>query len=342
MLKLLNWLKRFAIHLFLILIAVYIATQYGHHWGITKRTTRKTEDIKRAVAVQNERTIAKVCDADKCYLITDHAYLEDENLIVERYTKVREYSEVRITAVELETPQELTWKNFNTKQWNVNKLFIKDVYARAMIAVPFMTEALKFDPEDYQNVLMVGLGGGVMNNFLTVVDFIKVNLTTVELDPLMVKAAKGWFAVEESDTNKIFVQDGIVFVANAVKRGDRYKSIILDACHNDDAPTVCPVPEFTKDEVIKHMSNLLDNDGVLTVNILCLRDIIGTENTLLETYRQHFKTCYLLRFKEDQRLLVCTNREHWSFEEQRDYFLKNLWTVDDRFDFKLYDIIRES
>ncbi|VDK55820.1 unnamed protein product, partial [Cylicostephanus goldi] len=121
-----------------------------------------------------ERTIAKVCDADRCYLISDHPYLEDEkSLIVERSTKVRDYSEVRITTAELETPQELTWKNFNTKQWNVNKLFIKHVYCRAMIAVPFMTQALKFDPEDYQNVLMIGLGGGVMNNFLTIVDFIK-------------------------------------------------------------------------------------------------------------------------------------------------------------------------
>ncbi|VDK76981.1 unnamed protein product [Cylicostephanus goldi] len=97
----------------------------------------------------------------------------------------------------------------------------------------------------------------------------------------MVKAAKEWFGVEESDTNKIFVQDGVVFVANAVKRGEKYKSIILDACHNDDAPIVCPVPEFTREEVIKHMSNLLDDDG----EILLLKNkylpLHGFENSVL-------------------------------------------------------------
>ncbi|KHJ79159.1 hypothetical protein OESDEN_21201, partial [Oesophagostomum dentatum] len=114
---------------------------------------------------------------------------------------------------------------------------------------------------------------------------------------------------------------------------------LLDACYNDDAPVVCPVPEFKKEDVIKNLAQLLDDGGVLSVNILCLRDAIGIENELLATYKEHFETCFLLRYKFNQRLLVCTNRKNWSFEENRDRFLSNLWKVDDRFDFKIYDTI---
>ncbi|VDM76258.1 unnamed protein product [Strongylus vulgaris] len=297
------YFAKFSLHILVVIAAVFLTTKYGSQWGITKRETRKSEDIKRAVLQKMEKTVAKVCDTNvpkNCFFVSDRAYLDHENLIVERSLKVSDISDVKISAAELETPQELSWKNFNTKKWNINKLVIRNLYAKVMIGVAFMAEALHFDPEQYQDVLVIGLGGGVMSNFLSAVDFIKVNLTTVDIDPTMAQIAKEWFGVVEN------------------------------VCYNDNKPIVCPVPEFTRVEVVKHLSEVLDNEGVLALNILCMRDAIGIEDEMLATYKDHFKTCYLLRYKLSQRLLVCTNRQNWSFEEQRDRFLKNLWNIDDR------------
>ncbi|KAK6039915.1 hypothetical protein COOONC_22580 [Cooperia oncophora] len=36
---------------------------------------------------------------------------------------------------------------------------------KLMIAAGFVMEGLQFDPQDYQNVLMIGLGGGAICNF---------------------------------------------------------------------------------------------------------------------------------------------------------------------------------
>ncbi|RCN41979.1 hypothetical protein ANCCAN_12084 [Ancylostoma caninum] len=171
-----------------------------------------------------------------------------------------------------------------------------------MVAMGFITEALEFDPHQWQNVLIIGLGGGSMNNFLSAVDFIMVNLTTVELEQSMVELATDWFGLAESDTNQVVIEDGVVFVREAAKRGEKYKSILIDACFNDNQPIVCPVPELSKSDVIKNMAEILDDGGVLSVNVLCMRDSIGTEDVLLKTFEEHFPTCFLQRFSANQRV----------------------------------------
>ncbi|KAL6724530.1 hypothetical protein Aduo_019415 [Ancylostoma duodenale] len=341
----LNYLQKSWWHLFLIGIAVYIALQYRSSSNRSatipateKSESRKTKDIKSAILKQKERVVGKFCDSsspESCFDIVDRPFLEDDSLVVKRHLKLKNTPQVSITTVELETPQELTWKNFNTRQWPVNKLVLSSLYTRMMIAMGFITEALEFDPHQWQNVLIIGLGGGSMNNFLSAVDFIMVNLTTVELDHSMVELATDWFGLAESDTNQVVIEDGVVFVREAAKRGEKYKSILIDACYNDNQPIVCPVPELTKSDVIKNMAEILEDGGVLSVNVLCMRDSIGTEDVLLKTFEEHFPTCFLQRYSAIQRLLVCANKEKWSFMEQKDRFMENVRKVDDRFDFKI-------
>ncbi|PIO67937.1 hypothetical protein TELCIR_10297 [Teladorsagia circumcincta] len=88
-----------------------------------------------------------------------------------------------------------------------------------MIAIGFMMEALQLDPEEPQNVLMIGLGGGTLANFFSAADFIKVNLTSVELNPVMVTIAKEWFGLRESQSNTVFIEDGVNFLLGAAQRG---------------------------------------------------------------------------------------------------------------------------
>ncbi|KAK6033462.1 hypothetical protein OSTOST_00314 [Ostertagia ostertagi] len=120
--------------------------------------------------------------------------------------------------------------------------------------------ALKFDPIDWQNVLLIGLGGGTQNNFLSAVDFIKVNLTTVELSPLMVTIATDWFGLLETRTNNVFVEDGVNFLLGAVQRDEKYRSIILDACTDINQSIICPAKDFMKPSVIQNIARVLDDD----------------------------------------------------------------------------------
>ncbi|PIO68240.1 hypothetical protein TELCIR_09977 [Teladorsagia circumcincta] len=202
-----------------------------------------------------------------------------------------------------------------------------------------LKEALKFDPADWQNVLLIGLGGGTQNNFLSAVDFVKVNLTTVELSPLMVTIATDWFGLLETRTNNVFVEDGVDYLHGAVQRDEKYRSIILDACTDINQSIICPAKDFMRHSVIQDIARILDDEGVLTVNILSSRDYIANEDNILSTFKKHFSTCFLLRYNETQRLLVCTKKERWSFNEERARFTKNFQNVDDRFDFGLSDVI---
>ncbi|KAK6760050.1 hypothetical protein RB195_021535 [Necator americanus] len=231
-----------------------------------KSESRKTKDIKNAILKQKERTVGTFCPSiplEPCFTILDKPSLEDDNLVVIRYLKSADAPEITLTTAELETPQELTWKNFNTKHWPVNKLVVRNLYTRLMIAMGFIMEALEFDPHQWQNVLVLGLGGGSMSNFLSFVDFVMVNVTSVEISDSMVEIAREWFGLAESDTNTVVVQDALVFVHNAVKRGEKYKSILLDACLNERQPIICPIPEFRESNTIQDIANILDDEGIL-------------------------------------------------------------------------------
>ncbi|KAK5983713.1 hypothetical protein GCK32_007232, partial [Trichostrongylus colubriformis] len=301
---------------------------------------RKTKDIKSFILKESRRVVASYCEesSHSCYTIEDRPALENNSLVVQRVMLYKDSPTYSLSTVELETPQELTWKNFNSRQWSVNRLVVRLVYTKLMIAMGFVMEALQFDPQDWQNVLLIGLGGGAQNNFLSVVDFIMVNLTSIELSPTMVSMAKDWFGLVETQTNTVLVEDGVEFV-HAAAQQERYKAILLDASGDASEAMVCPAKVFMQPSVIQDIASVLDDDGVLTVNILSGRDFIANEDEVLATYKPHFATCFLLRYSAAQRMLVCTHRKDWSFDKQRTRFMENFRMVDDRFDFALTDII---
>lgn len=48
----------------------------------------------------------------------------------------------------------------------------------------------------------------------------QVNITVVELDPLMVSVAYKWFGVKDSDHHHVVIQDGLDFLKVATKTGN--------------------------------------------------------------------------------------------------------------------------
>ncbi|EYC03246.1 hypothetical protein Y032_0095g2836 [Ancylostoma ceylanicum] len=253
---------------------------------------------------------------------------------------LKESQEYCFTNVDLITPEELSYKNADTSRWPINKRTVRLVYAKMMIASGFMMEGLKLTSQKSQDVLMIGLGGGLISNFFSTIPETKVNLTTIELDPDVLMFAKKWFGLEESPTNHVIIEDGIVFMREAAKKGIKYDTLLLDACTNDRRTIMCPVPVFLQPEAIKDMASILNENGVFAANLLVVADDVdAVENQILDLFKKHFETCFLLRFYPKQRMLLCSRRQKWDFMNQAKRFAQNLMMADDKFNFELTGMI---
>ncbi|VDL80906.1 unnamed protein product [Nippostrongylus brasiliensis] len=116
-------------------------------------------------------------------------------------------------------PTPLTWKNFNTKNWRIDKRTVRKSYATVLIVGAFSTGALKLDTKREQKVLMIGLAGGVLANFLSTIPNVKISITIVDIEPVMKQIATKWFGIKESPTMRIVVQDGVEFVSEEAQKG---------------------------------------------------------------------------------------------------------------------------
>uniref|UniRef100_A0A0K0D4E4 PABS domain-containing protein n=1 Tax=Angiostrongylus cantonensis TaxID=6313 RepID=A0A0K0D4E4_ANGCA len=239
----------------------------------------------------------------------------------------------------------------NTRKWPADKRIIYSSYAKVMVGMLFVMEGLSFTSTQWQDVLMIGLGGGVINNFFGILDEAKINLTTVEIDPDMPKLAKDYFDLEESSTNTIIIADGISFIHEASKNGQgfcdnyrisvslrhyitipgqKYKSMIVDACY-----TSCPAEGFWQLDTAKHIADIVGEEGTLSVNILGddeKREQLG--QLILPIYRKYFSTCFIFEALS-QQIMLCSHREDWSLQKQNERFLDKMAELDQRFQFDL-------
>ncbi|VDL73025.1 unnamed protein product [Nippostrongylus brasiliensis] len=346
-------------HLVVLGCALYIGLYYTDY-PVERRellsksgTGKKAEEIRNFILKKKRRLMKMSCieSPDSCFRIEDRPALRNGSLIVKRHLMFKDLSAYSVTAAELKTPHELTWQNFNSRDWSVNKAVVDSIYCRLMIAMGFVMEAIRFDMKELQNILMIGLGGGNMHNFFSAIDSVQINLTTVEIDSSMVDIATSWFNVKQGPTHRVVVADGDP-ASNRFRMNnwlqmknysdEKYKMIILDACHNDKQPVICPVQEFMTTNVIKDMATVLSDEGVLTVNILCSRDTLANEQQVLSTFGEHFATCFLIRYSAPQQLLACTKRKNWSFREKQSLFMQKFHDVDERFEFGLTDAASDA
>ncbi|KAK6032108.1 hypothetical protein OSTOST_01721 [Ostertagia ostertagi] len=94
-----------------------------------------------------------------------------------------------------------------------------------MVAASFVMSSLSLNDEDNgKQVLEIGLGGGSFNMALHKIkpDVTIVNITAVEIDPVVVRMAFKWFEVVDSETHHTVVQDGVRFLENANTEGAEF------------------------------------------------------------------------------------------------------------------------
>ncbi|KIH42428.1 hypothetical protein ANCDUO_27587, partial [Ancylostoma duodenale] len=163
----------------------------------------------------------------------------------------------------------LTFENVDTRTWQVDKTWAHLYYARLMITGAFFSGALESGSTATQKVLILGLGGGVINNFFSDgTDKGNIHVTSVDNDPIMVKIAKKWYDLQESSRHKVVIDDAVQFVNKAAATERKYDVILVDVCYNKVRKLMCPIDELLNDTVVENMNKIVKNHGAVLVNVV--------------------------------------------------------------------------
>ncbi|CAJ0951074.1 unnamed protein product, partial [Mesorhabditis belari] len=218
-------------------------------------------------------------------------------------------------------PTDYIFDSLNSSGWRVNKSSLPMGYLTDIVQGIFWTGALELDKEVVGDVLVIGLGAGGVNNFLST-SFPNLNLTMVDINPSTKTMAIEQFEVIENGKTRIIIEDGVKYIDEQVKAGKSqlFDAIIVDACHNDfHHPIICPIDEFTSDGILGQIEKLLKQNGVLIVNVLTF-DLIQQRETFDRVLNSHAKVfgerACTMKIVEDweNRVLFCSRSSRLTFE----------------------------
>ncbi|KAL6724550.1 hypothetical protein Aduo_019430 [Ancylostoma duodenale] len=227
----------------------------------------------------------------------------------------------------------LNLSNIDTSSWIIDKKTVRMDYARMMIAGLFFSTALDIRSTKKQRTLIIGMGAGVMNSYLTTIPDLPLDVTAVDNDPIMETIGKKWFHLRETPLHHVIIQDGVQFVKTAARRGQRYDGIIIDVSHNRLGPLICPTVEFLGNEVVRNLAKILTERGVLIVNVATLRQFFHEANTVKSLFERYFKTCLLLPYASQNRMLFCFRRNNpW---KTSDHLRAHVAVIDQELGFQL-------
>jgi spermidine synthase len=138
-----------------------------------------------------------------------------------------------------------------------------------------------------RRVCVIGLGAGTFPRRLAQL-LPEAQIDTVEIDPVVAQIAKEYFAFPESERNRIFVEDGRVFLARG---GAPYDLIVLDAYNATGVPFHLMTREF-----FALAKSRLSRNGVFAANFL--GHVMGEKGELfwsaLRTIRNQFGQVYVM------------------------------------------------
>ncbi len=134
---------------------------------------------------------------------------------------------------------------------------------------------------DPNNVLVIGLGGGVipreMRHYLP-----SAEIDIVEIDQAVLPVAKQFFMFQPDEHMKVHISDGRVFVKKQKRREPvtKYDYIVLDAFTSDYIPFHLMTKEF-----LTELKELLADDGVIVANVWYPNQLFDAEfRTFLDVF----------------------------------------------------------
>lgn len=158
------------------------------------------------------------------------------------------------------------------------------------------------------NILVIGLGGGTLPMALSEL-LPNAAITSVEIDPAVIRLAKEYFAYKESDRVITAEKDARLFVKRAAIKKQSFDWIILDAYNGDYIPEHLMTQEF-----LQEVKAILAPEGIVTANTFSVSQLYAYESA---TYQSVFGDFYNLKQRStgNRIVLATANGELKSLEK---------------------------
>jgi len=198
------------------------------------------------------------------------------------------------------------WFKGNGDYFLQSRVNVEQQKQLALVYSNMMMASLLFCPKP-QRLLMVGLGGAAVTNFLSE-QFPNLHIDVVEIDPKVIEVSKKYFYLRESNRYRIFEEDGRVFIQKR-KGQEPYDWIILDAFKSGSIPYHLKTCEFYKE-----IRAILKPDGIVGSNLYGKGNSLKPRDT--KTFMSVFPNIYC--FEDDARVatvLIANGGERWSEEK---------------------------
>ena len=198
------------------------------------------------------------------------------------------------------------WFKGNGDYFLQSRVNIEQPNQLALVYSNMMMASLLFCPKP-RRLLMVGLGGAAVTNFLNE-QFPNLHIDIVEIDLKVIEVSKKYFFLRESNRYRVFEEDGRVFIQKR-KGQEPYDWIILDAFKSGSIPYHLKTCEFYKE-----IRSILKPDGVVGSNLYGKGNSLKPRDT--KTFMSVFPNIYC--FEDDERVatvLIANGGERWPEEK---------------------------
>ncbi|TKR82088.1 hypothetical protein L596_015862 [Steinernema carpocapsae] len=213
-----------------------------------------------------------------------------------------------------------------SREWSIDHSTILGQYLAVMAALPFTLDSFQAAKP---RILSIGLGGGVLDMFL---HFKKpmFEITVAEIDKTIVEIAHKWCGVEETAQRTTLNENGIDVLSRTVKTGGFFDAVFIDACNLTSYDTTCPVEAFADRKNVADVSDSLQKQGSVVVNVVARRSN-GTEKyyeKVLNAYLYFFPVCLKATMPSGNIVLACAKSFRNADDENnlRDK-ITNRWNV---------------
>lgn len=157
-----------------------------------------------------------------------------------------------------------------------------------------MVLASLFIKPEPKSILVVGLGGGtlpmVFHQLLP-----SAQITSVEIDPAVVKAAQRYFAYQENSQVMTELLDARVFIKRAGRQGKKWDLVVLDAFNGDYIPEHLMTQEF-----LHEVQTVLNPGGLVAANTFADSRLYHHETA---TYNAVFSHIRNLSYRRGNRVI---------------------------------------
>jgi spermidine synthase len=195
----------------------------------------------------------------------------------------------RILVVDEGDMRYLRFRNVNSV--NQSMILLSNPEAVPMKYIRLAMLGIIFTPQ-MDRVLMIGLGGGTFTSLLRR-HYPTLWIDAVEIDPVVVEAAKRFFGVREDSRFRIHIEDGADFIERA---SYPYDFIFLDAYTQDGLPEHLATVEF-----FNTVKARLSDKGVVVINLYGREHI---KRTIGKVFQVVFPETACIRTSDGLNLLL--------------------------------------